>query len=179
MTAPDTSAASVAAMIERLTPDWAVDEPIGATRRYLTRIGQTDMAAFLADATVENNSLKSDAASMLSELMRERDASEQWARKLTKGLVGLTVSGSEFFVRDGEYYYADIDKCVAYVRDRHERIHRQLVEAVIARKDAEAALVECATRFEKCMIHSGSDPEFAAEAVKSYRALSNPNQETK
>jgi hypothetical protein len=33
------------------------------------------------------------------------------------------------------------------------------------------ALDECATRFERCCIHSGSDKEFAAHAVEDYRAL--------
>ena|SRR5688572_17459684 len=39
--------------------------------------------------------------------------------------------------------------------------HEQLVEA----------LKECADRFERCCIHSGSDKEFAASAVEKYRAL--------
>jgi hypothetical protein len=34
-----------------------------------------------------------------------------------------------------------------------------------------AALEECANRFERCCIHSGSDKEFAAHAVEDYRAL--------
>jgi Lar family restriction alleviation protein len=34
-----------------------------------------------------------------------------------------------------------------------------------------AALDECATRFERCCVHSGSDKEFAAHAVEDYRAL--------
>jgi hypothetical protein len=34
-----------------------------------------------------------------------------------------------------------------------------------------AALEDCANRFERCCIHSGSDKGFAAHAVEDYRAL--------
>lgn len=34
-----------------------------------------------------------------------------------------------------------------------------------------AALDECATRFERCCVHGGSDKEFAAHAVEDYRAV--------
>lgn len=43
-------------------------------------------------------------------------------------------------------------------------LSRARIEALVA------ALNECATRFEKALIYSGTDPEFAAEAVKPYRA---------
>lgn len=33
------------------------------------------------------------------------------------------------------------------------------------------ALAECASRFERALIHSGTDPDFASEAAKEYRAL--------
>ena len=34
-----------------------------------------------------------------------------------------------------------------------------------------AALKRCATKLERCAIAGGTDPEFAAEAVKEFRAL--------
>jgi hypothetical protein len=46
-----------------------------------------------------------------------------------------------------------------------------MVRAYNAFPDLLAALDECATRFERCCIHSGSDKEFAASAVADYRAV--------
>ena len=34
-----------------------------------------------------------------------------------------------------------------------------------------AALKKCADKLERCAIHGGTDPEFAAECVKEFRAL--------
>lgn len=68
----------------------------------------------------------------------EVTALEIYARKMTKALTGLTANGSEFFVRIGENYYADVDRCVTYIRDRHERAHDMLVQEVTARKAAES-----------------------------------------
>lgn len=48
---------------------------------------------------------------------------------LTRALTGLTCGGSEFFIRKGDRYAADIPACVGYVRGIREHQHRMLVEA--------------------------------------------------
>jgi len=46
-----------------------------------------------------------------------------------------------------------------------------IVRAVNNHDALKMALTECAKRFETAAIHSGTDPEMAAEAVKQYRDL--------
>ena len=56
-----------------------------------------------------------------------------------------------------------LEASIAIVADR-DRYKRE-------RNDLARALKECADRFERCCIHSGSDKEFAASAVSDYRAV--------
>jgi hypothetical protein len=57
---------------------------------------------------------------------------------LTKALTGLTCNGSEFFIRKGDRYTADIDACVTWVRRAKEDAHRRTVDAIRDRQAAEA-----------------------------------------
>lgn len=89
-----------------------------------------------------------EAADLITTLSAERDEAKGWARKLTKALTGLTANGSEFFtraVRLGEYY-ADVQKCVEYIRNRYESQHSAIIEAIKARKAAESSLAEAQLR---------------------------------
>lgn len=61
---------------------------------------------------------------------------------LTKALTGLTCGGSEFFVRKGERFVADIAACVAWVRRTKEDAHNRTVAAIKAEKAAQSALAE-------------------------------------
>lgn len=61
--------------------------------------------------------------SELEKLARENEA-------LTKALTGLTCGGSEFFVRKGERYVADIDACVSWVRRARMDAQRLAVKAI-------------------------------------------------
>lgn len=79
--------------------------------------------------------------------LRLRDESAE----LTKALTGLTCGGSEFFIRKGDRYVADIDACVSWVRRAKGDAHRRSLEAIKARQAAEdengklkAALAEAA-----------------------------------
>ncbi len=67
----------------------------------------------------------------------ERDELLNESADLTKALTGLTCGGSEFFVRKGDRYVADIAACVNWVRRAKQDAHRMVVEAVKARKAAE------------------------------------------
>lgn len=58
--------------------------------------------------------------------------------ELTKALTGLTCGGSEFFVRKGERFVADIAECVAWVRRAREDAHRRTVTAIYDRNEAQA-----------------------------------------
>lgn len=55
---------------------------------------------------------------------------------LTKALTGLTCGGSEFFIRKGDRYVADIDACVGYVRRARDAAHQRWVKAVRESKAA-------------------------------------------
>lgn len=81
--------------------------------------------------------LKGAEASELEEARREVD-------ELTKALTGLTCGGSEFFIRKGDRYVADIDACVAWVRRSKQDAHRRTVEAIIEAKRLREALSEIA-----------------------------------
>ena len=74
-------------------------------------------------------------ADRIRELEADRDA-------LTKGLTGLTASGSEFFIRKGDDYVADVDACVAWVRRSKEDAHRRAMEATRRALTAESRLAE-------------------------------------
>lgn len=61
---------------------------------------------------------------------------------LTKALTGLTCGGSEFFIRKGDRYLADIPACIAWVRRGREDSHKNLVRALSERNAARSALSE-------------------------------------
>jgi predicted O-linked N-acetylglucosamine transferase (SPINDLY family) len=61
---------------------------------------------------------------------------------LTKALTGLTCGGSEFFVRKGERFMADIPACVAWVRRSKQGALKRTVEAVKAQRALQSALDE-------------------------------------
>lgn len=78
---------------------------------------------------------------VLTELRAERERRvevEAESADLTKALTGLTRQGSEFFVRKGDRYVADIPVCVADVRERFQHAHQTAVNAVHAKQAAEA-----------------------------------------
>jgi len=84
--------------------------------------------------------LLAEAADAISSLLaqlravgEERDEALKESAELTKALTGLTCGGSEFFVRKGERYVADIPACVNWVRRSKEDAHRRTVDAITAR----------------------------------------------
>lgn len=78
----------------------------------------------------------------LADLERRIAELEAESAELTKALTGLTCGGSEFFLRKGNRYVADIPACVAWVerrdRDAHNRylIERQKASAAPEMKEA-------------------------------------------
>jgi hypothetical protein len=62
----------------------------------------------------------------------------EYARELQTALTDLTCGGSEFFVRHGDGYRADIRACVTYVRSLQSLYHSRTVEAIRAKQAAEA-----------------------------------------
>ncbi len=68
------------------------------------------------------------------EILRLKDENAE----LTKALTGLTCGGSEFFIRRGDRYVADIDACVSWVRRARDQANRRAIEALHARNAAEA-----------------------------------------
>lgn len=65
-------------------------------------------------------------------------ALEAESAELTKALTGLTCGGSEFFVRRGDRYVADIDACVSWVLRTKQDAHRRALDAIKARQVAES-----------------------------------------
>ena len=63
---------------------------------------------------------------------------------LTKALTGLTSNGSEFFVRRGDRYTADIAACVAWVRKARAGSHRRAMDATKDAAQLRQALKELA-----------------------------------
>jgi hypothetical protein len=63
-----------------------------------------------------------------------------YALELQRALTGLTLGGSEFFVRHGEEFRADIRACVARVNEVKASAHDRLLEAVRERKAAESRI---------------------------------------
>lgn len=61
---------------------------------------------------------------------------------LTKALTGLTCNGSEFFIRKGDRYVADIEACVAWITNRDRKAHRREIALVSARKAADARITD-------------------------------------
>jgi hypothetical protein len=92
-------------------------------------------AAFIALANPSAIlSLLSDLAAKDAENERLRNESAE----LTKALTGLTCGGSEFFVRRGERYVADVKACVEYVRESQRKCHERWANAERKARDAEA-----------------------------------------
>jgi len=84
----------------------------------------------------------------------------QESADLTKALTGLTCGGSEFFIRKGDRYVADIDACVAWVRRRDSNAHERWRSAASKLLDAEAR--------EAALI---AQRDALLDAVKDTRAL--------
>ncbi len=57
----------------------------------------------------------------------EHDGLREECANLTKALTGLTCSGSEFFIRKGERYTADIPACLEYIRRARESQHTAMM----------------------------------------------------
>lgn len=77
------------------------------------------------------------AATLLAQEHEARVGAEEEAHELTKALTGLTCGGSEFFIRKGSRYLADIAACVDWVRRRDTDAHRRVVDAIKAQQAAE------------------------------------------
>ena len=73
-------------------------------------------------------------------------ALEEEVADLTKALTGLTCGGSEFFIRRGERFVADIPACVEWVRRSKQDAHRRTVDAALATREAKAALTALQAR---------------------------------
>lgn len=80
-----------------------------------------------------------EAAQALTALLEEVGRLETESADLTKAITGLTCGGSEFFVRRGKRYVADIDACVEYVERTKRDAHKRSLDATKSRNDAEAA----------------------------------------
>lgn len=76
-------------------------------------------------------------AERVEALIASREEAERDAHELTKALTGLTVGGSEFFIRKRGRYLADIPACVQHIRERDQRNHRMIVDATVRAKAAE------------------------------------------
>ena len=113
-----------------------------------------------------------EAATLITTLTAERDALAKIARDLTKGLVQLTPSGSEYFTRHGDEYFADIEACQRVVRERYDSGHKAKIELVDARRDlrtAEALVQSMREALEKIADYpssqAGACPEIALSAL--------------
>jgi hypothetical protein len=78
-------------------------------------------------------------------LTEQVSALETESAELTKALTGLTCGGSEFFIRKGDRFVADIPACVEWVRRAKMDAHKRSVEAMRETKE----LRETLTRMEK------------------------------
>jgi hypothetical protein len=104
---------------------------------------------------------------------------EAESASLTKALTGLTRGGSEYFIRKGDRFVADIPACVAYVRQIKEDAHRRTVNAILARNVAEeklaialAALKSIASRKQTASwdeVEAWELQEEASRAIKSIK----------
>lgn len=73
-------------------------------------------------------------------LRAERDELAKYAREATVALTSLTPGGSEYFGRQiGEMYTADLQACVAAVRDRFERSEKRLRAALATQESQNAS----------------------------------------
>ena len=53
----------------------------------------------------------------------------------------------------------------------HEDLRQNFTRITQDNERLRAALKKCADKLERCIVHHGTDPEFAAEAVKEFRAF--------
>lgn len=67
---------------------------------------------------------------------------------LTKALTGLTCGGSEFFIRKGKRYVADIPACVEWVRRRDTKAGERIIKLTTERQAVEAERDELQRTFE-------------------------------
>lgn len=73
---------------------------------------------------------------------RATAALEAECAELTKALTGLTCGGSEFFVRKGERFTADIPACLDYIRRSREGQSAVLKGAILAKQGAQATAAD-------------------------------------
>lgn len=73
-------------------------------------------------------------------LRRELAEARADRQALTKALTGLTCNGSEFFIRRGDEYVADIEACVAWIRRSRESQQAAVKSALAKRGEAEARI---------------------------------------
>jgi hypothetical protein len=122
-------------------PERAVAEaatPVEDRLRDERHLTQGDgLAALLATAHEAADTI-TDLRANLAAAEGERDALLAESHELTKALTGLTCGGSEFFIRKGDRYIADIKACVDYVRRRDTDAHSHIVRAITGRQAAEA-----------------------------------------
>lgn len=103
--------------------------------RYRSGVEKEEQGSSVADiATVPQEDCSTD-----DELRAEVAALKAESAELTKALTGLTCGGSEFFVRKGDRYVADIDACVEWVRRRDRGARKRSIEAIKAKRAAEEA----------------------------------------
>lgn len=112
-----------------------IAEILALASALLERIGQE----FDGECRLTEEQARAIAAAF-DELLGEVERLEKRAKDQTIALTGLTCGGSEFFVRDGEKFYADIDACVNYVREAKANQHREIVKRVGLQKAAGAKL---------------------------------------
>lgn len=102
-----------------------------------------------------------DAADALEAQQARIAELEAESAALTKALTGLTCGGSEFFIRKGDRYVADIDACVSWVRRTKEDAHRRTVKAITEQKASQAL----ADRYEKALRVAERELSFAVERM--------------
>ncbi len=108
------------------------------------------------------------AQARIAELEAENQA-------LTKALTGLTCGGSEFFVRKGERYVADIKACVDWVRRCKEDAHHRTVKAISRAQAAEARADRLATLVKRLSEDLSAALERAYEADAEWVKAKYPN----
>ena len=80
-----------------------------------------------------------EVASKLADALAEVEALKAESAELTRALTGLTCGGSEFFIRKGGRYVADIKACVDWVRRRDRDAHNRFIDATLKLRALEAA----------------------------------------
>lgn len=78
---------------------------------------------------------------------------------LTKALTGLTCGGSEFFIRKGDRFVADIDACVAWVKRRDTAAHERWRSVATQLQDAKAEIRRLNSALVYCSVRVGTPGE--------------------